>query len=307
MPEDRDASDDPGVVIPAPSDATIEAGASILSNSVAHGAGDIALYTGHDITVAGTVEARGFTTGGHGGAITLDACCSLLITDTGVVNSQGQDPGADRVHLEACIVTVYGLVQSSAPAHAAATPNCSAPDRPFHVPPVGHFNSACIEIWSGTTLTIDATPPHHAEVNADVGFSGGIAGHSWIDILANGAIILRDGTGNDGANPKIPSPPTDYLVHANMGLGNGIGGDILVQSKSSNVSTFSFALQANDTTNGGHGGTVTVQAGGAGSPAGDVAFGTALVQAQGPPAAARRAAAHRGAPSAASPDPRRDR
>ena len=47
---------------------------------------------------------------GHGGAITIDACCELLVDDTGVVSSRGLDPGPDRVHLQACVVTVYGLV-----------------------------------------------------------------------------------------------------------------------------------------------------------------------------------------------------
>ena len=66
-----------------------------------------------------------------------------------------------------------------------------------------------------------------------------------------------------------------------MTLGNGFGGLILVQSKLGNVSTFGNALQANDTANGAHGGSVTVQAGGAGSPAGDVLFDGASIQAEG--------------------------
>ena len=100
---------DSGVSIPPNTgDALIEAGATIVSDSATDTAGDIALYTGRNITVNGTVEARGFTTGGHGGAITLDACCTLLIGDTGFVNSQGQDPGPSRVHIEACTVTIDG-------------------------------------------------------------------------------------------------------------------------------------------------------------------------------------------------------
>ena len=52
------------------------------------------------------MQAQGYTTGGHGGAITLDACCDLLIGDTGVVSSTGLDPGPDRVHLEGCVVII---------------------------------------------------------------------------------------------------------------------------------------------------------------------------------------------------------
>ena len=235
------------------------------------------MYAGRNITVHGTVEARGSTTGGHGGAITLDACCSLLIGDTGIVSSRGQDPGPSRVHLEACLVNIFGLVQSTGPAHSGPEPLCAPPERPTK--PAN--SSGCVEIWSGTDLTIDATGTHHAEVHADVGFSGGTSGLGWVDLLANGNILINDGTGNDGANPAIPSPATDYAVHANMGLGNGHGGIVTVQSKSGSDSTFGLALQANDTANGAHGGTVIVEAGGAGSPAGDVAFNTASIQAVG--------------------------
>jgi hypothetical protein len=285
-----------GVTIPANTgNALIELGATIISDSASGRAGDIALYTGRNITVHGTVVARGFTTGGHGGAITLDACCDLLIGDTGVVSSQGQDPGPDRVHVEACVVTIFGLVQSTGPAHGAPQFNCIPPERPDKPA----ISTACVEIWSGTTLTIDSTGTHHAEVHADVGFSGGSSGQGWIDILANGNIVLNDGAGNDGANPIIPSPASDYLVHANMGLGNGRGGIILVQSKFGSVSTFGDAIQANNTAAGGGGGTITVQAGGTGSPAGDVLFDSASIQAMGLPAAvaARTAASSTGAPS----------
>ena len=66
-----------------------------------------------------------------------------------------------------------------------------------------------------------------------------------------------------------------------MALGNGNGGVILVQSKSGSVSTFGNALQANDLAAGGDGGKVTVEAGGAGSPAGDVALDAASIEARG--------------------------
>jgi hypothetical protein len=275
-----------GVLIPPNTgDALIEAGALITSNSAQVRAGDIALYTGHNITVQGKVEARGSTTGGHGGAITLDACCTLLITDTGIVNSQGQDPGPDRVHLEACTVTIDGQVESTGPAHSGPQPNCVPPERPGK--PIN--SSACVEIWSGTTLTIDSIGTNKGQVNADVGFSGGSSGHGWIDILANGNILINDGTGNDALpviSPPGP-PPSIYAVRANMYLtGDGVlgdrGGDLLVQSKMGSVSTFGNALQANDTANGGRGGTVTVQAGGLSPvPGGEVLFDSASIQARG--------------------------
>src|SRR5262249_44579356 len=124
-------------------DVLVETGATITSNAASGHAGDIAVYSGHNITVPGTVEARGFQGAGHGGAITLEACCDLLIGDTGIVNSQGQDPGPDRVHLQGCTVTIYGLVQSFGPAHENPSPLCTPPLRPGKA-----INStACVEIW----------------------------------------------------------------------------------------------------------------------------------------------------------------
>ena len=179
-------------------DALIEAGATITSDSIGP-AGDIALYTGRNITVHGTVRAQGTSGAGHGGAITLDACCDLLVGDTGLVSSVGRDPGPDRVHLEACVVTIYGLVQSTGPAHENPAPLCNAPNRPGKPVPVvpGGFTgyTACVEIWSGTTILIDSTGTHSGEINADVGFSGGPSGRGWIDILANLDVVLNDGTG----------------------------------------------------------------------------------------------------------------
>jgi len=274
-----DTSVDPaiGVCNTPDGDILIEEGATITSDSDSGRAGDIALYAGRNITIHGTVRAQGSTTIGHGGAITIDACCDLFIGDTGVVSSQGQDPGPDRVHLEGCVVTIFGLVQSTGPGHAGAQPLCTPPIRPGKPA----ISTGCLEIWSGTTLTIDSTGTHKGEVHADVGFAGGSSGQGWIDLLANGNILINDGAGNDGANLLIPSPATNHAVHANMFLGNGRGGDIAVQSKAGSASTFGDAIQANNTAAGGGGGNVKVEAGGVGSPAGDVLFDAASIQAMG--------------------------
>jgi hypothetical protein len=277
-----DTSVDPAVgICGAPTgDILMETGTTITSDSAQNRAGDIALYAGHNITIHGLVSAEGSTGGGHGGAITIDACCDLFIGDTGVVTSQGRDPGPDRVHLEGCVVTIYGLVQSTGPAHQSAAPLCTPPIRPGK--PVE--SSACVEIWAGTTLTIDSTGTHKGEINADVGFSGGTSGRGWIDILANGDILLNDGTGNDFVNPAIPGPQSDYLVHANMNpLTDSTAGILLVQSKLGKVDTFGRTLQANaDVGSGGKGGLITVEAGGLSPvPGGDVNFHDASIQAIG--------------------------
>jgi parallel beta-helix repeat protein len=269
-----------GVTIPVNTgDALIATGAAIISDSASGRAGDIALYTGRNITVHGTVHAEGFSGAGHGGAITLDACCDLLIGDTGLVRSAGRDPGPDRVHVEACIVTIFGVVESTGPAHEDPEPNCTPPERPGK--PAN--STACVEIWSGTTILIDSTGTHFGQVNADTGMSGGVSGLGWIDILANGAIVINDGTNNDHVQPIGGGPGVAVLhaVHANQYLPGGHGGIIVVMSKFGSVSTFGNAIQANDVAAGGKGGSVTVQAGGIGSPTGDVLFDSASIQAMG--------------------------
>jgi hypothetical protein len=259
-------------------DILVEKGATITSDAFGH-AGDIALYAGRDITIDGTVRSEGFLGAGHGGAITIDACCDLFVQDDGLVRSAGRDPGPDRVHLEACVIEIFGIVESTGPAHENPSALCTPPTRPGK--PAN--STACVEIWSGTSVLIDSTGTNHGQVNADTGMSGGVEGHSWIDIFANGDITINDGAGNDHVQPigGGPGVPVLYAVHANQYLGNGNGGDIDIESKAGSVSTSGNAIQANDLANGGDGGRITVEAGGAGSPAGDVALDAASIEARG--------------------------
>jgi hypothetical protein len=259
-------------------DILVEAGATITSDAFGH-AGDIALYAGRDITIDGTVRSEGFLGAGHGGAITIDACCDLFVQNDGLVRSAGRDPGPDRVHLEACVIEIFGVVESTGPAHENPSALCTPPTRPGK--PAN--STACVEIWSGTSVLIDSTGTNHGQVNADTAMSGGTQGHGWIDIFANGDITIIDGTGNDHVQPLGGggSVPVNYAVHANQYLGNGIGGDIDIESKAGAVSTSGNAIQANDIANGGDGGKITVEAGGAGSPAGDVALDAASIEARG--------------------------
>jgi hypothetical protein len=163
------------------------------------------------------------------------------------------------VHLQGCVVNIFGLVASIGPAHEGFAGNlCNSPNRPGK--PLN--SGACVEIWSGTTLTIDSTGTHKGEVNADTGQSGGSEGSSWIDILANGAITIR---GNATAPPAGNNSTTPaFAVHANQTVGSGHGGTITVISKDSSVSTFGRALQANASTDpnksGGQGGHIVVLA-----------------------------------------------
>jgi hypothetical protein len=74
-----------------------------------------------------------------------------------------------------------------------------------------------VEIWSGQTITIDATGSHSGEIDADVGQSGGTNGTGWIDIFGRGDVTILGGASN-------------YAVHANMPLPNGRAGDVRVVS-----------------------------------------------------------------------------
>ena len=244
-------------------DILMEGGARILADALGE-AGAIKMFAGKNATINGLVSSDGTGGDGRGGPITIDACCDLVIGDTGRVISKGADPGADLVHLQACVVEIFGLVASTGAAHEppfANLCNVNRPGKPLN-------SGACIEIWAGTTLLIDSTGTHKGEVNADTATAGDILGRSWIDALANGAIIIRGNAtvpaaGNNDTNPA-------FAVHANQVLQNGHGGNITVISTGSTVTTTGRAVQANASTgnNGGTGGKIVVLA------SGEVAFGT---------------------------------
>ena len=201
-------------------------------------------------------------------------------------------------------MTIYGLIASTGPGHQAPQANCTPPERPGKP---GN-STACVEIWSGTTILIDGTGSaaaplerkenrgrqtltlperslltaaiHHGEVSADVGMSGGTSGRGWIDVLAHGDIALAGNTttpytGGGADKNNLTIPP--WILHADMALQNGFGGDIAVQSTGGNISTSGRAIQANASTssNGGKGGHVKVEA------SGNMSLGTASVQAMG--------------------------
>src|SRR5262249_36785635 len=86
---------------------------------------------------------------------------------------------------------------------------------------------------------------------------------AWIDLFAGTDLTITGGAG--------------FAVHANGdGATNTWGGVITVKSAAGKVVTSGEAIQADGSPGGagGKGGNVRIQAGGAGSPAGDVDFGT---------------------------------
>ena len=277
-------------------DIDLQTGSKIQSNGLAGGFIQLLTSGSHTADIDGVVESIGTNSGQGavqapgGGPITIRAGCKLTISDTGIVRSRGSDSGADLVHLEGCVVEVFGLVESTGPGHAVPnTPANSCSDAPSTGPrrnPLGGVlrvgkpqnSTGCVEIWAGTTLLIDSTSTHKGEVNADVGFTGGTQGRGWIDLLANGTITINDGAGNDrdfGAGSCTIH--TTFAVHANGGLCQNTddGGLILIQSYAGSVTASGHAIQADGqmdaaTFPGGTGGEIRVEARNNVSIAGDI-------------------------------------
>ncbi|OGI60304.1 hypothetical protein A2641_01100 [Candidatus Nomurabacteria bacterium RIFCSPHIGHO2_01_FULL_37_25] len=255
-------------------DITIQNGAKITVDAKCP-AGEIELKAPKGIiTIDGLVSSESKNTGTGaiqrpgGGPITIVSGCDLTVGLTGIARSEGRDPGADLVHLEGgCDVLILGLVESTGQAHTIPNSpvnhcnNVNRPDKPSN-------STACVEIWSGDTLIINAFDANNGEVNADTAQNGG---HqiAWIDLFSkNNISIIGDITG-------------DYAVHANEFVTNAQGGIITVKSVDGSVTASGLAIQANATSNGGSGGDVIIQAGGVGAPLGNVDFGASSIQARG--------------------------
>lgn len=230
---------------------TTEAG-SVISANARCPAGEIVI-SGSRIEIGGLVESASQLSGTGasqrpgGGPITIDAGC--LLNMTGTVSSRGRDPGGDLVHLEAgCTVAISGLVESTGPGHAV--PNnpanhCNDTNRPDK----SANSTACVEVWSGGTILVDAVNGA-GQINADIGQAGGTRGMSWIDLFASGDITVL---GPDSGS---------FAVHANgaLGVNTDTGGVITVKSTSATFEASGLALQADATRPGSDGGRVTVEA-----------------------------------------------
>ncbi len=252
----------------------VEAGAHILVNAKCR-AGEIVLAAPQgDIAIEGLLEAASAAgTGGvsprpRGGPITIVAGASLTVGLSGRISSRGLDHGADRVHLESGLDTVVlGFVQSAGGVVPEGPPNgCNLPDRPDK--PLAAV--ACIEVWSGGALRVDATGLLTGVDLADSGESGdprpGVC-CSWIDLFARRDItILGHGVGERSA---------PFAVTARQFSPDAPAGIITVKSVAGKVVTTGRALQADAASAGGVGGTVVVEA------ASDVVLGDALVRAAG--------------------------
>ncbi|MGE5827383.1 MAG: right-handed parallel beta-helix repeat-containing protein [Micromonosporaceae bacterium] len=247
---------------------TMEPGSAVLANSPGGSGGEVVITAGLQMDVDGLVRSFGGIGGtgsgqpNGGGPITLKSGCALDITPDGVVSSEGEDPGADLVHLEGCTVTVNGLVQSIARGNGghvvpAGGNRCNAD--PVNHPPDGQDFTACVEIWANE-ITINSIAPNKGEVSAN----GVTNNKAWIDLYAENSITIN----NDGVGP--------YSVHANSGgTTDDFGGLITAKVRSGPFTSSGLAIQANSTASGGDGGHVTIEA------SANVALGDSSIQARG--------------------------
>jgi len=221
-------------------DFTSDNGSQVISSGAC--LGGAVVVTGAKIDIDGEVSSIGRAAGqGRGGPVTVDAECTATVSNTGIVQSIGTDPGADLVHIEGgCAVSILGLVQSTGAGHVGAAPHCTPPFRPGKPA----LSNACVEIWSGGPLTIDSKAPNHGQVSADLS-GANPAGWNWIELFAVADITIN------GA----PAAPTAFSVHANENLKtNAHGGFIRVTSTAGSVIASGRDFQTNAIAAGSIGG-----------------------------------------------------
>ena len=243
---DGGSGDGGDITITVIGDVLTETGTTILSDGRSGGAVEI---SGENVEIDGLVSSHGTISGvtnqpPGGGTVTVIATEDLTISDTGVVSSSGQDPGADLVHLEGCHVTIFGLVESTGAGHALpVNPPNHLNDHSNH--PAG--STAGVEIWADELLLIDSTGTHNGEVKADL--TAGSSRRSWIDLFAAGEITIIGGS----TGP--------FAVHATNGGNGATGGQIEIISTGGAITASGLAIDATATGSGFPiGGVINIEA-----------------------------------------------
>ncbi len=107
-----------------------------------------------------------------------------------------------------------------------------------------------MEIWSGGSLTVDATGVHNGEINVDTSMSGGVQCCAWVDLFARDDIRI------------LGAPSGAFAVHGNQTVTNAFGAHIQVKSTEGSVVARGRAIEASATRPGGTGGQVAIEAAG---------------------------------------------
>ena len=261
---------------------------SLIDVSSRGSAGEIKITAGRVADIDGLVLSESGLSGvganqpRGGGPIDVRAGCELTVSDTGVISSKGQDPGADLVHLKGCEVLINGVVQSTAPAagHVLPTipPNKCNTDLVAHPKGASQGFDGCVRIL-GRNITIDGSGTHNGNVNVD-GIRNPLRG--WIDIFATEDVTILGETA---------AVNTKWAVSANAaGSTNTFAGVVTIKAVGGKVHTEGQAiLRANAAGAGSDGGTLTIQAGGSGSgtpgapdPTSNIELNGSFIEANGP-------------------------
>jgi len=251
---------------------------SLIDVSSRGSGGAIALTAGKVADLDGLIlsEAGESGTGAvqppGGGPINVRAGCELTVSDTGMISSKGQDPGADLVHLKGCTVTIYGIVQSTTIAGHA---NPNSPANHCNTDPTAHplgaasAFTACVRIL-GQDITIDTSGAHNGNVNVD---GERAPNRGWIDIFATHDVTILTDTGSPWA--------VSADACASGPCSNSFGGVVTIKAIGGKVATSGQnAVKANATAIGSDGGNVTIEAGGAAAGIGDVALDASFIEAK---------------------------
>lgn len=228
----------------------VQSGSIIAANSAGGGrAGDISITANGPINADGLIASgpsttvlatkltdfvlqRGNTTQ-QGGKITITSNTNntpgITVSTTGVIVSQGEDPGADQVKLAACGITLNGLVASVA--HKSNATNAT--------PPV-------VILQSGTDIVVNGQ---------DLGNTGTNQGCIRADYVIGEAYkaIKVDMFAMDNITVNGPAAGLIYAVTSNGGTAtNQQSGTITAISVAGGITASGKALQAASITSAGN-------------------------------------------------------
>jgi hypothetical protein len=226
----------------------MEAGSQILAKTVGGQGGNVLITAGEKAVLDGTIwsAATGSTGSGaghDGGWIYVQTGCGIEVG--GLIETQGSDQGANKIHLDSCEVVIKstGQVLSVGVGHEV---NPDPDTLCLRASDPGA--TSCVEIWAKV---------FKVEVGGQV-FAQATQGTMWIDIFAEEKVELNGLTG-------VNDP---YAVAADQGgPGNsGTAGKIKVLVESGPFLSAGNALSATAFEDGGKGGNIRVEAQGEATP-----------------------------------------
>lgn len=234
-----------------------------------------------NVTAAGKVLSQGGTTSSitrvvRGGPVTVAAAGDLTVAPGALIISEASvtgnalvgpqfNYGADLVHLQSAgNMTIMGVVQSSGGFSYGVdvlgrVNRCTMPQ------PDGKRDqpTACVEVWVGGALTMNAGDPALGNANTVTGRLLAKSGSSsfensycctWIDMFVKGDITL---TGQPSAVSS-----NAHMINAEQGSDNAFGGVVTIRSLQGKINASGRTVLVDGSSVGGHGGLITMEAAG---------------------------------------------